>query len=254
MVARLPYQVRNAVRTCLQKALFAKRKQAHIRTGPLAGYTVIAPFNERVSFGLGSYEPAVTEVIRGHAGAETVFYDIGAHIGWFSLVAAKCGAQVYSFEANPENAAVLRQNLALNQITRAEVVAAAVAAEEGELEFATFEYSLVGHIADANLPADARVMRVPAVSLDTYVGSAGVRPPTLLKIDVEGAEGEVIRGAVATLREHRPVLAIEIHNPTQQQRVYQLTEPLGYRWSRIGAGAPTLVPGETGQFLGTAVA
>lgn len=241
-------------RTLLSRLLFANQGCAVIRSGLLAGHRIYAPLNERMAFGMGSYEPQVMAECEKIIGADCTFYDIGAHIGFFSMLAAKKGARVFSFEANPDNIARLRQNIAANGFEKVTAVAQAVAETSGYLEFATFGFSLVGSIACAATPSDAVIIKVPSVSLDHFVYEAANPPPTLMKIDVEGAEGEVLRGAKRLLQQHRPILLIEIHSAEQQAAVVAQTDPLGYKWRRLDSVSPILEAKEVGQFIGVAAA
>jgi FkbM family methyltransferase len=224
-----------------------------VRGGTLAGCVIHAPFEERLAFGLGTYEAEVAAEFEALAVEGAVVYDVGAHIGFYTMVAAKKGARVFAFEANPKNVDQLKSNIEVNAFgAQATIVPMAVSDHSGTLSFATYGYSLVGGIADADTKSDAIIIEVPCLSLDAFSDGANP-PPTLIKIDVEGAEGVVIRGALAVLRSHKPVLIVEMHSDEQRKIVQELTKPIGYEWTRIDGSSFELRLDEVGQFLGKAL-
>ncbi|MCZ2076541.1 MAG: FkbM family methyltransferase [Bryobacterales bacterium] len=126
----------------------------------------------------------------------TVILDIGAFYGEFSLAAREenYAAEIFAFEPNPLNLDGLRSACESGRI---EVVAAAVAEKDGFVRFVCD--SAQSHIADddgrtASEPQDAREFCAPAVAIDTWATERSVIP-SLVKIDVEGAESAVLRGA-----------------------------------------------------------
>ena len=242
--------VAESARRVIYLLLYKNKRSARIRKGSLAGCTIFAPFEERLAFGLGTYEPDVAAAFEPLAKNGAVVYDIGAHIGFFSMLASKKGARVFAFEANPANVELLKTNLDTNSFTAATVMSMAVSDHTGTLSFATFGYSLVGSIAGANTASDATLIEVPCTSLDEFVGSGANPAPSLIKIDVEGAEGLVVAGAMAVLAESKPVLIVEIHSEEQRKIVFGLTEPIGYQWRRLSGSTMELGTDEVGQFIG----
>ena len=129
-----------------------------------------------------------------------VFVDVGANIGIYSVhasIAAGLAGRVISFEAHPLTAQVFRENIELNRATNITVVNAAVGAEAGSLDL------LYGrgdsgstHVA---VKADRSTVSVPVVTLDAKLAEMGVTRIDYLKIDVEGFELYVLRGARATI-------------------------------------------------------
>jgi FkbM family methyltransferase len=148
--------------------------------------------------------------------------DVGANVGYFSLVCRDLGASVHAFEPDPAMAALIRRSAALapGEIT---VVAAACSDHDGT---ARLHLSDAGHTAISSLDPDAgglgdRSLAVSTVTLDRYVGDAGITPQ-LVKIDAERHELGVIRGARHVLSEIRPDLIVEVTSPAILQ------ELLGY--------------------------
>lgn len=146
-----------------------------------------------------------------------VLVDLGAHFGLFSFAALRYGgptARAVAVEASAGATRVLRLHTRLNQVTdRLQVVHAAAAAQPGSLAMLPVGVIADGYYIepDAGRPA-GDLVRVRAVTVDGLTDELGLAP-THLKIDVEGAEGDVLRGAQRTLGGDRPPLVfLELHN------------------------------------------
>jgi FkbM family methyltransferase len=128
----------------------------------------------------------------------------------------------------------LEENLELNRITNVTVERSAVADRSGEInfDFPIDEPSLVAGPVFAN---DNRgTFNVPSVSIDDFIFQRRI-PVDFIKMDVEGAEGMVLRGAKRTLEEFHPILAIEIHSTGRESPSFSIPahlQELGYeiRW------------------------
>lgn len=130
--------------------------------------------------------------------------DCGANIGFTGLFFARCvgsTGKVIGFEALPANAKVAWQNIRLNDVINFEVKNVAVGAQKGVTKFTNHPNGSVGE------QDNMEVIEVPMVSLDEVFER---EKPTFLKIDVEGYELEVLKGAQQVLKT-RPKLDIEIH-------------------------------------------
>lgn len=163
--------------------------------------------------------------------------DIGAHHGLFALSALQCGgntARVVAVEASPKAARVLRTNLRLNCCgERASVVEVAAGDSEGTLAVLTTGPHAGDYVVVA--PGDRKdACSVPMKPLDSICLENGIEP-THLKIDVEGFEEEVLRGAGAVLKRCRPVVFLELHGGLIRTRhrsaeaVLDLLEQAGYQ-------------------------
>ncbi|MFN0091488.1 MAG: FkbM family methyltransferase, partial [Acidimicrobiales bacterium] len=187
-------------------------RDVRVRTGPAAGL-VVNPGRSNPDYALGVNEVPVQEALLAALRPGLTVYDIGANIGFFTLLCARAvgsAGVVYSFEPAPDNAAVLVHNLAVNGLANAVLVGRAVSSSSGFSELWLAEYS-GGHALElAGRPPDAAgQLRVETVSVDDFV-AAGARPPDVVKIDVEGAETAVLAGMTRTLGEHRPVVLYEV--------------------------------------------
>ncbi len=211
------------------------------------------------SLAYGNLEGSVQEAMRRHLGEGGVFYDIGANVGFFSLLGARLAGpsgRVYAFDPTPDNAEAIRVNAALNGFANIEVIERAVGDHSGVAAVQVVDDQSWSKLLETGEhPFTERVIEVGLVSVDDVV-AAGARPPTLVKIDVEGHELAVLRGMRDTLARHRPAVICELHD-THAEFVAFMRE-VGYRLinlegvipvEREGASAhalalPALAPGD----------
>ncbi len=183
-----------------------------IRTGPGTGLA-FDPGPSNPDYATGDNELPVQEAFATHVRRGDVVFDIGANVGFFTVLAARLvgpEGHVYAFEPVPENVAVLRRNLALNDLRNVTVVERAITDHVGEATMIIAGYA-GGHGLDTSPPPDATgSMTVAASTVDALVASGEVPPPRFVKIDVEGAELEVLRGMVDTLEQHDLTLICEV--------------------------------------------
>ena len=166
----------------------------------------------------GTNELPVQEALRDHIGPGDVFYDVGANVGFFSLVAARLvgpGGHVYAFEPVASIAESIRANAARNRFRNVTVLAVAVGSESGTAELLMSRHPGGATLSVADAPVDvAGSLRVPTVTIDELVTGGRILPPAVVKIDVEGAELDVIRGMARTIELYAPVLVCELDHAT----------------------------------------
>jgi len=170
----------------------------------------------RVGYALGTWEPEVQTAFASILHPGQVVYDVGAASGFFAVIAARAvgaAGQVVAFEPMPTSADRLRHNIALNQFNNARVLELALGESGGAAKLAPGmddDQASVNRSGDADQPAEAIDVRV--TTIDDLVDKGALPPPDIVKMDIEGAEVEALRGAERTLSERRPVLLIESHN------------------------------------------
>jgi len=175
---------------------------------------------------------------------KTVFLDIGAHFGIFSFAALHYGGpESRALAVDPSGVAIrmIRRVAALNGAAqRVRAIQAAAGRESGELEMVEAGVTAAGYMV---LPADhppSERTRIPLVTIDSLADSPE-GCPTLIKVDVEGFELDVLRGGERTLRDQSIPLCLELHNAMIRERggdpreVLDLLGESGY--ARFSAGA-----------------
>lgn len=178
-----------------------------------------------------SYEAEVTRALLAHLAPGGVFYDVGAHIGLFSLIAARhlagCGC-VFAFEPDPVNFQRIEEHASRNGIDSIHVVTKAVWSSGGRMRFLrdTAQSSRNrGSLTEESF-GDESAIEVETISLDDFAHAH--EPPTVIKIDVEGAEAHVLGSCRDVLSANRPVIVCEIHNEDACQSVTKLLRRYGY--------------------------
>jgi len=200
----------------------------------------------------GNLESAVQEAMVRHLGRGDVFYDVGANLGFFSLLAAHLSGleegQVYAFEAAPDNAEAIRRNAALNEIPNVHVIAKAVSDRcgRGRLQIVD-DQSWSKLVEYGEHPFTERVIDVELVAIDELVGSGRIPPPAVVKIDVEGAELAVLDGMRETIDRHRPAIICELHD-THSEFVAAM-ERHGYRLINLEGTIPVRDQGASAHAL-----
>lgn len=189
------------------------RRGRRISAGPATGLR-IGSAEASADYALGTNELPVQVALADALGAGDVFLDVGANVGFFSLLAARLvgptGA-VWAVEPVPANVAQIQHNARRNRFRNLAVVDAAASSSAGTTTLLLAVHPGGAVIASAGAPPDpAGALEVRTVRIDDLVASGQVRPPTVVKIDVEGAELDVLEGMPATLRDHRPVVVCEV--------------------------------------------
>jgi FkbM family methyltransferase len=177
-----------------------------------------------------AFEAAESRYLRSRARAGTTAIDVGANVGLFTVALARAvgpGGRVVVIEPDPENVARLEANLRLNRLANALIERVAAGDRDGEAELhiandPAFHSTVAVHAGRGV----GRALHVPVTRLDTIWMRLGRPAVSAIKVDVEGAELAVLRGAETLLRETRPALLLEA-NTTPQQRA--LTDWLAQR-------------------------
>jgi FkbM family methyltransferase len=194
--------------------------------GRCPGFRGVLPYwGERLHFPRGSiafeiacaqgiYEEENLRLLLAAARPGSWYFDIGANIGLMSapLLRTEPTVQVVSVEASPRTADFLARSIgASRNRDRWRLVRKAVGASEGEIEFhlSAGTHAIFDGIRDTGRAPPGGTAMVPMTTLDTLWAEAGRPGVCLVKIDVEGAEADVLRGGLACLRTARPVVLLE---------------------------------------------
>ncbi len=198
--------------------------------------------------GWEGYDPETTALFYRLAQRAHVVVDVGAHVGFFSLLAAIANpaAQVFAFEPLARIFARLQQNIALNALTNVHCRCAAVGAEERTQEFyfpdgdEPVSSSLRSDMLLATLPADTvRHVPVSVLTLDQIVAQEKIARVSLIKLDTERTEHEVLAGGRKTLARDRPEIICEVWpDAGNQQQLEEILRPLDYRFYQLLPAGP----------------
>jgi FkbM family methyltransferase len=170
-------------------------------------------------YSLGINEPPVQEAFARYLHKGDVLYDVGANVGFFTVIGAMLigpSGQVYAFEPVLENAAMIRHNCELNGIEQVTVWDTAVSDKSGFGNLQLAHYSGGAALSVSAPPPDFKgIIQVGLITLDDFSNKNGVLPPSMVKIDVEGAEIHVLRGMVGTIKKHKPIIIFEIDDENE---------------------------------------
>ena len=228
-----PSRIANTIHSFLNR-LATERYPILPCGGVLKGFRMRVDWQLHRSFAYGSWEPEVVRSIQGHVHSGMRVLDIGAQSGFYSLLLSRLvgpDGMVFAFEPLPANFRVLEENLRLNSIQNVMIRREAVSDFSGNISF-EFPREEVSLIAGPLLESDnLGAFQVPAISLDDFVRQTG-QPIQFIKMDVEGAETAVLRGAVQTLKAFHPAMVVELHHDHPQDGLHPaitLLEQLGYQ-------------------------
>jgi FkbM family methyltransferase len=157
--------------------------------------------------------------------------DIGANIGIFALGLSKLvgpEGRVIALEPNAASIARLRRNVKLNGLNHVTVETFAVSDYDGSAEFSNALSDTQGRFVDLpHLPAGAKSVSVPCCTVDTYLSKTGLKPQFIM-MDVEHAEGRVLKGMRNALTTLRPTLLVEMHGREAIQEAWAALQGANY--------------------------
>lgn len=204
--------------TILIKKLFNGSKIYLFRHSPIASAFVYTPIPDRIEI----------EKLRALANEDTVFLDVGANIGAYSLLLNDKVKAVYAFEAHPDTAELCKQNFKLNKINSENVINYAVSNSNDPVFFTN---EVAGSPTNCHSKEEAGAIKVPAITLDEFIQHGPFNKGTqfILKIDVEGFEYPVFLGAQKTLSSGR-IKGIVFENYSEAQRkIILMLKGYGYK-------------------------
>lgn len=160
----------------------------------------------------GFYEVAVEKYIRENLKPGDVFIDIGANVGYFTIIASgivgKKG-EVHSFDPHKNVNALLSESIQRNGYKNIKLNKKALSDKEEYLSFVALKNSAFSWTLPVGKQTRESEEKVSAIPLDKYASSQIKRPLSMIKIDVEGAEVNVLRGAREVLSDNDPAIILE---------------------------------------------
>lgn len=217
-----------------------------ISAGPLEGRQLLFPPNPAwQGITAGNYEAFIFSTISEYKDFDSaVVWDVGAFIGYHALAFASLVGEhgrVITFEPNPHNVERIQQHLTKNPdlASRITLMTEALSDRDGEESFVFSPEPDLGsssgsHIGGSLAPEEQDVyetferMVVPSVRADTLLRTGRIPTPSIIKMDVEGAELLVLKGGIEMLKVAKPLLLVEVHHIVAMFYVQRLLTNLGY--------------------------
>jgi len=196
-----------------------------ILRGPLRGYKWIASAaageGKGLSILLNLSEPEQLDAAKRLTPANGICFDIGANVGFYSLLFAKYSKHVFAFEPVPRNIGYLWRMLEVNGVRNVTIVPCAVSDSTRLFSFQMGENYALGRLHHRG------EQPIAVVSLDDFIVAYKV-VPSLLKIDVEGEEMSVLKGAKNLLSNNKPVILLSTHKQELRFKCLEFLEGIKY--------------------------
>jgi len=183
---------------------------------------------------LGSYEMSKRKAFEEEIPKGAVVFDVGANVGYYSLLASVLVGErgrVYAIEPLPRNVHFLQRHIEINHLDNIEIIEAAVSDHAGTASFDLGASSAMGHLSDAG------EIEVRLVCLDEMLENGVIQPPDYIKVDVEGTEYKVLKGARKLIQGYHPIFFLDTHQREAHQQLITLLKELGYTF-KILDGKP----------------
>lgn len=235
------------VRRTLNQAAPQGLIQVTVVAGGLAGVDLCLDLHTEKDYWLGTYEPELQAAIMHWVQPGAVIYDVGANVGYVSLLLARrtgVTGRVFAFEALPGNLTRLRTNLDLSGLgMQIHVVDAAVIESQRQVRFWIGPSGGMGK-ADGSAGrrdvAYEQSIEVTGLSLDHFVFELGNPPPQVIKMDIEGGEVLALPGMQRLLVEAHPLLLMELHGPEAARKTWELLTQVGYKLYKMQSRYPEI--------------
>ena len=212
--------------------LLPRNAVVRIRSGELRGWRWIAGSSTNGCW-LGTYERQAQSLFRRHIHSGAVVLDVGANVGFFTLLASRLAGttgRVHAFEPLPRNLYYLERHVRLNELSNVTVEALAIAAASGEAHFRTAPHASMGGLRDdGNL-------HVVTASLDDLLAAGRIPAPDFIKMDIEGAEGAALQGATRLLAGSPLTIVLSTHGYDQHEICWAILKNAGFELELLRDG------------------
>jgi len=224
----------------LVKIAIRDGKTVLLKRGPAAGYYWKHYHCHQAWMAMGLYEPHVARLIYDTLKPGDTFYDVGANAGYFSLIAAKAvglTGRVVAFDPIPINVHVIKEQIEINKLSnRCVIEPLAISNTNGVLSFTISKRNANSHLSNIPLPhvimeEEREVIQVETTTLDDYVQKHS--HPTLIKMDIEGAEVNALEGAKTLLSSKNTTFLISVHSLSIEKQVKAILKKNGYEFFNL---------------------
>jgi FkbM family methyltransferase len=220
--------IARALRPLVRRLVPARPTWAVVRSGAARGlYLLVDPRDEKYYWS-GTHEVPVQQALAGLLRPGMTFWDVGAHIGFFSMFASRVlgpSGRVHAFEPMEGNRGRLAAGVEMNRLTNLAVHGFALAASPGRAVLRANPSSLMWTLVPERGGPEG--VSVPCRTLDDCTAAFG--PPDVIKIDVEGAEVDVLRGGWHLLSTLRRPLLVEFSDDVLLDEARSLLPFYGFR-------------------------
>lgn len=210
-----------------------ERVQIAILLGPAKGIVMSLELRHEKAYWLGIHEHKVQKFLMEVVGTGSVFYDLGANIGFYSLMAARLigsSGRCFAFEPVPGNVERLEHNIRLNEMDQISVVPMAVSHAVGESLFKLGVNDSMGTLIYSEYTEIGKnSISVPVTTIDHFVFSDGNPPPDVVKMDIEGGEGKAVAGMREVFQRFRPCLICEVSGGESASQVWNALKSMDYK-------------------------
>jgi len=234
------------IRNRLNKVMPNGIVEIDVADGLLHGYRLGLDLHIEKDYWLGTYESELQRCITDYVKPGWTIYDVGANIGYISLIFANIVGErgkVFAFEALPENIKRLKKNIALNnQEDVVTLIDNAVIDRGRSVKFFIGPSSAMGKVegsAGKKIFPGGQIL-VKGISLDEFLRDNEEHPPNLIKIDIEGGEVLALKGMRSILRSVRPIVFIEVHGTEAAKTVWQVFLNSNYRLKWMKKAYPSV--------------
>ncbi len=222
----------------LVSTLLNDREFRHtVDAGPAKGINFLLRLPEDKGIWTGRYEFDFARRLAGAVRPGTVAYDIGGWHGFFTGVMAANGArEVHVFEPLPLNADRIRKLIELNSAKLIILHTIALGRSDTEMDLVAMPDTSMAKLEVSDFQPEAvaqQKLRVRVRSIDSILNAGEAPPPSVVKIDVEGAEMLVLQGARAMLRAYRPEIFAEIHSEALLEQCTTFLAAEGYQIEQL---------------------
>ena len=231
----IPFSVRSKIKNMpgvkqlqafiMNKYMDGKEFVAAISGGPAKGLVFPVKLPQDKQMWIGTWELDFAEALQQYVKPGWVCYDIGGYKGYYSgVMALKGAANVFVFEPMPSNIEKIRKLIELNPSLPIYLKEYAVSDNNGQAVFKLMPEETMGKLENSSFQKDDEAVTsliVECITLDELINK-GTPEPDFIKIDVEGAEEFVLKGASELLQRKKPFLMIEVHSPAIGERCMQV--------------------------------
>lgn len=222
------------IKNILLNLFYPKGKTAIILFGFLKGKKLFISNNSGWGPIFGRYEKASQDIFSQIIKPHMIVYDIGANNGLHSMMFSFLSNRVYAFEPLEENCREMEINFTINKIKNISIIKAAVSDVNDNTVFHVHSHNKQGSLFGA---AGKKDILVETITLDSFNFKNKLNPD-FIKIDVEGAEYNVLNGFKETIKINYPILYMELHSDELQGKVMQFLLEHGYLGYRLNSLNP----------------